>query len=266
MTLTGNIIDVQTQQPIPNAVVQEATFDTASNTLHPFGPIQNITGSNYSLNVNSLSSDQYFQFTAPGYNLYYANDLSLASSPTVQLLKDTEANKNLLLAGGALAFLYLVRNKKREVGKLETKDVIPYLLIGGVLIAGGFLKSILEKFGLISNAAVAKEGSNPNSFWNPLFYQVYSTFTKTIDTPTATADAKKIYDAFTPIGYYVEDIIAVIHSLQTQSEVSFLAKVFNDVYGKDLYNFLVNGWWPGDHLSTDEILQLNNYISQLPTN
>lgn len=263
MTVTGFIYDSVTGKNILTAIMK---IIAADGTVISSTPLT--SGQYYFTSTQNDLPGIEIYFTAQNYNtvFYAATTLLQNTNFDIQLNPGPVVKNEMLPIAAGIGILLLAAKKKKAVGKLETKDVMPYLLIGGVLVAGGVVKSILEKFGLITPAAVTKPSNDPTSFWNPLFYTHYSNYTKAIDTDQATTLANKIYDAFTPIGYYIEDITAAIHSLQTQSEVSFLAKVFNDIYGKDLYQFLINGWWPGDHISNDEAIGLNNFISQLPTN
>jgi hypothetical protein len=271
MTLTGNIIDVQTQRPILNASVQEVTLDKSTNKLTAVGPVNPIIGASYSIEVSSLSSDQYFQFTAPGYNLYYANDLSLASSPIVHLLKNAMSKENLLLlGGGALALLALSQNKKGAVGKLTVDDVKPYLLIGGILVVTGTLKKILTSLGVFTSAATSAVNSqinNPDSYWQPSFWKKYTNFPNgTLTSAKAVQILAAIDNAFGPVSDDVAAVNAQFHQLTSQAEVSYLADIAMQASGRDLLTYLRGTGWPNDRLSDSEINSIDNYISQLPTN
>ena len=263
MLIDGSIVDKVTGSIIPNCEIVRYL-----NNIVIGSPILVSDGNFSGLDV-SLDQNLSFLFSSPGYASAYANSVDILSSGSNNynvFLEPENGKVNTALLGAGILTLILLSSKKKAVGEIDVKKYTPYLLIGGVLVVGGVVKKILEKFGLITPAAVTKPSTDPTSYWNPLFYTHYNDYTKAINTQQATVLANNIYSAFTPIGYYIEDITAAIHSLQTQCEVSFLAKIFNDIYGKDLYQFLINGWWPGDHISNDEAVQLNAFISNLPTN
>jgi hypothetical protein len=106
--------------------------------------------------------------------------------------------------------------------------------------------------------------ADPNSFWNPNYWKQTQQYTYAIDTPTAERYADQINDA---LGYFNDDesaIISVFHQLRTKANFSYLAYVFNNKYGKDLFATLRGGNWPQDGISDADLLAINNYGDTLP--
>ena len=267
MTLSGKIIDVQTGKPVQNATWQEVYYQAENKMLTPFGPVFPVNQSVYQIDVDSISDQQYFQFTAPGYNIYYANDVSLQSDSTVKLLK--EDNKNLILAGSALAIL-LLSQKKNAVGKMTVEDVKPYILIGGVLVVTGLFKKLLTSLGVYDSAATValdQAATNPKSFWNPTFWQQFSSFPN--GSLTSQQAGEKLWAIDNAFGTFSDDVSAVnavFHSLTSQSELSYMAFVAQQIFKQDLLTYLRGTSWPNDRLSDSEVQAINTFISKLPTN
>lgn len=268
MNISGTIKDAQTGNAINNAKVQEIYFQSDSNTLTPIGTIFSAPGGNYSLNIDSIDSEQYFQFTAPGYNLFYANDLSLASNPNILLLKEPLSSSALILPIGLLVLLFT--KKKAAMGKLQTKDVYPYLLIGGVLVVTGALKKILTSMGILTSAdttALDTATTNPGSFWNPNFWRQFTSFPNgSLTQAQAVQMLSEIDSAFGVLSDNVAQVTGVFKQLTSQAEVSYLSYMATQISNTDLLTYLRGGTWPNDRLSDSETETINQFLSKLPTN
>jgi hypothetical protein len=268
MNITGTIKDAQTGNAINDAKVQEVYYEADNNLLTPIGNIFSAPGGNYSLTVDNLSSDQYFQFTAPGYNLYYANDISLASNPNVLLLKEPVKTGEILFP---LALLALIMTKKKAtMGKLQTKDVYPYLLIGGVLVVTGALKKMLTSLGILTSAdttALDTANTNPESFWNPDFWRQFTSFPNgSLTQAEAVQMLSEIDASFGVISDNVAQVTGVFKKLTSQAEVSYLSYMATKISNTDLLTYLRGGTWPNDRLSDSEVQSINLFLSKLPTN
>lgn len=148
---------------------------------------------------------------------------------------------------------------------ISAKDI---LLVGGGLAVLLTLKSVFVKLGLSSGAGsqqTQNELENPNSVWKPNFWK------KTGGLILRRADAenysKTIHNAF---GVFQDDfnsIMGVFSRLKAKTQVSFLADVFNQIYGEDLLTFLTNGGglfiWDG--LSDAQLKQITDLVKKLPT-
>jgi hypothetical protein len=153
---------------------------------------------------------------------------------------------------------------------LETQDLMPYLLIGGVLVLTGAIKSILTGLGVLTSAAttaVKNNINNPNSFWQPSFWKQYTSFPNGSLTATqAMQYLVAIDNAFGPISDDVAAVNAVFHQLTSQSEVSYMADIAYQASGRDLLTYLRGTSWPNDRLSDSEINDIDIYLQKLPTN
>lgn len=176
-------------------------------------------------------------------------------------------NKVILLAAIGLLLYMLQENKK--VGKIEKKDIWNFVLIAGVVLSFDVIKKLLEGIGIWKTAdtkGLDQAATDPSSWWNPSYYQQFSSYTYTINTTQAQDYAKRIYDAFGFFNDCEECVKSVFYELRTKSNVSFLSKVFQDRYGQALLPFLRGGIWPQDRLSDADVAEINNYISKLPKN
>lgn len=154
--------------------------------------------------------------------------------------------------------------------KISAKEVVTY---GGAIFALFAMYKIAEKFGFIKSDAEQQQQQNLQnlqtgggstvlgSFWNPNFWQnvakKYGTAT-TIGKNVADNLAYNIWDAIAWWGDSETQIYAVFRALQYQSQISYLAQVFQAKYDKDLYGFLQ------DHLSDDELNNIAVIIQNYP--
>lgn len=223
------------------------------------------------ISVFAGSMDAKFQLSSPGYKpiIFTIGDIiGTGEGPYFfSMEKDTTQNVMPLAIGAGIIFLLAKKKEqKKQVGKIETKEV---LLIGGGLIAFSVLQKILQGVGLWKSQETKnldQETTNPNSFWSPNYYKMYSSYSYAIDRKTAESYAKEIYNAFGMFNDCEECVKAVFRRLRTKSNVSYLVQVFSDVYGQDLLTFLRGGIWPQDRLSDSDVNEINSFLSKLPTN
>ena len=144
------------------------------------------------------------------------------------------------------------------------------VLIAGTAVFGLIVaRKILVSFGLLGGRGqreVVSELQNPNSPWKPTFWKSAPTGSALIKRSTAEAYAKTIYDA---LNWYADDtakVTGVFSALRTKSQVSFLADVFQQVYGADLLSYLQEGsdTFPWNGLGDDELLRITNLVDRLP--
>jgi hypothetical protein len=270
VTINGTLKDIQTLKVIPNGIMQEIYYESDGNILTPFGPIYNINNGTWTLTVDVLSSDRYFQFSAPGYNIYYANLTSLYNDSNVQLLTSSHS---AILPIAAIGLFLLAAKKKKHVagiGKMETKDVMPYILIGGVLVAAGLLKKFFTSLGILDSAdttALNNADTNPQSFWNPNYWKQFSSFPNgAITTEQAVNYLLQITDAFGFFSDNVAAVDAVFHQLTSKAQVSYMSYVSAQNGGSDLLTYLRGSSWPNDRLSDSEVQAINSFLNNLPTN
>jgi hypothetical protein len=204
---------------------------------------------------------------APGYQSVTLKAAEMQVQNDVTLRKPISS---AVLLAALLAFIAFAKKRKKEVGKVTTADVFPFMLIGGGVLAFVLIKEILEKLG-IWKSKDEKELDNtttdPNSWWSPNFWRSKPagvSWSYVIDTATAIEWSKQIYDAFGAFNDCEECAIAVFKRCRTKANASFLSDIFSQRYGEDLLTFLRGGWWPQDRLSDEDVNVINNYVNQLP--
>lgn len=173
----------------------------------------------------------------------------------------------LVLAAVALYRYSQKKKGRKKIGAFTKNDLIPLFWLGGGLIAFSVIKKILIFLHIWDDpksTALDQAAIDPNSFWRPDFWRKSQNYSYTIDTPTAQAYAKEIYDAFGAFDDNEDQAIGVFRRLRTKANLSFLADVFNQVYGQDLLTFLRGGIWPKDRLSDDDVALINSMIAALP--
>ena len=154
-------------------------------------------------------------------------------------------------------------------------DINPNLLfaVGGLAIAYfGIIKPILNKLGVTKSSedktidAQENKGNKENAF-SPVFYKQSPSGAKLLSKKSADFFAKQIKDA---MGTFSDDeakIYGVFRSLKTQSQVSFLADRFQQLYQSDLLDYLKRGasnWNAGSGLNSDELNQVITIVNKLP--
>jgi hypothetical protein len=171
-----------------------------------------------------------------------------------------------------IAFMLATHKKQgKKLSGFNTADIMPFLYIGGGLIAFSLVKKVLEKLGLwdskdtkdLDNAA-----NDPNSFWNPNYWITIKppnqNYSYAINESTAKNWCKEIYDAFGPFDDCEECAISVFKRCRTKANASFLVWVFQREYSMDLLGFLRGGLWPKDRLSDADVNVINQFINGLP--
>ena len=280
MQIAGTITDAATGKPVVNAYWQESYYDDSSGNISPFGNKYPAPGGNYNidfdaLGLSGLSANHYFVFSAPGYEIYYANDISLNDTPNVLLPKSAgilSSSAGGILAVGAGLFLLASQNKKKhEIGKLETKDVFPYLLIGGAVLALGLVKKITDAFGLTSSAdqqAVNNYSNTPGSFWNSDFWQEFTSWPDSVLVNNDSAASQLWIALDNSWGVMVpnfDNVFAIFKTMKSQSDLSYFSYYVKSNEGEDLLGYLQGFSWTETRLSASQIVQISNYITQLPT-
>ncbi len=204
---------------------------------------------------------------APGYQTQSLQAAQMKFQNDVVLHKPI--NSALILAA-LIAFIAFAKKRKKEVGKVTTADVFPFMLIGGGVLAFVLIKQVLETLGIWKDAdekELDQTATDPGSWWSPNFWKskpANVSWSYVIDTATAIEWSKQIYDSFGAFNDCEECAIAVFKRCRTKANASFLADIFSQRYSEDLLTFLRGGWWPQDRLSDSDVNTINNYVNQLP--
>jgi hypothetical protein len=258
----GDVYDNETGHLVLNGKVRLVSDDGQTTQ---FTPINNGT---YWARTDQEPTQIFVHFSFPGYADRVINILELQTSPDVGLDK-SKVNTALLLALIA-AFILWAKRKKKKVGKVTTGDIIPWIILGGGILAFDTIQNILEALGLWKTKGEkeldAHEG-NPNSWWSPNFWRskpASASWTYTIDRQTAESYAGDIWDAFGWFNDCEECVTSIFKKLRTKANASYLAEIFTEKYGMDLLKFLRGGWWPQDRLSDTDVKYIDEYLEKLP--
>lgn len=261
MRLQGKITSKETGEAIPAMVVALHPKDGAIATLE----IQ--PGEFYYLDgEQQYISELIIVFASQGYASTKRTGAELMIQPNIVLAKS-----NVIVLGVAAIILFAVLLKqKKSVGSLETKNVLPWLLIAGAALGFVLLKQLLEALGIWKDPDERRLddlSKDANSFWNPNFWNTKpanQSYTNPITLTTAKTYATEIYNSFGALNDCEECVKAVFKRIYSQASASFIAYAFNQVYGMDLLDFLRGGVWPQDRLSDKDVNEITNYVLTLP--
>lgn len=148
--------------------------------------------------------------------------------------------------------------------------VIKYAAIGvgGLVLLKAFnlTTNIANAFGL-GESQTAKDinafASSTDNFFAPAFWKEAPKGSLILTYEAATQDASDINNNIGWFHYNPAGVIAVFHRLHTQSQVSFLADVYDQKYGQDLLNDISGGYFQ-NRLSDAEVKTLIDYLKTLP--
>jgi len=143
------------------------------------------------------------------------------------------------------------------------------ILAGGALLYLGVLNPLLKFLGLKDNEDekavenVITNGGSDNPF-NPSFYKAAPAGAKLITVASAKQLAAIIYNAFGAFNDDEDAVFGVFRALGYQSQVSFLADIFQQTYKVDLLKYLLGGNWPQDRLSAEDVNQIIQIVRSKP--
>ena len=129
---------------------------------------------------------------------------------------------------------------------MKQSDYKPIMYFGGIVLTYYLIvQPIFEKLGISKGSETLKVDKieTMEAEKNPFSPRYYKQFKKALLLKSASVDAmaKKVYDA---LGNFTGDdedtIYGVFRSLKAKTQVSQLAEVFYNKYGKDLFGFLRN--------------------------
>jgi len=261
MIIRGKVFDKQTGEEIPATVIG----------LHPvdgsFATIQIQPGEGYYLEGDeTYIRELTIVFSSQGYASVKKTGSELIADPDIILAKT-----NVIVLGvAAIALFAVMLNQKRKVGAIETKQVIPWLLIAGAALGFILLKQLLEALGIWKDPderRLDNLSKDANSFWNPNVWNTKpasQAYTRPITLQTAKDYAQEIYSSFGPFNDCEECVIGVFKRCASQATASYISFAFNQLYGMDLLDFLRGGVWPQDRLSDKDVNDITNYILTLP--
>lgn len=215
-------------------------------------------------------------FSAAGHRTIETTGAELIDTGSNIHLEKSNSAVVLILAAG---LLYAFSNSKKKVGSPvallaaqnpTVKKAMPFILVGGGVLAFFVLKDILEKLGIWKDKderTVDDTSDDPESFWNPTMWQkkpAGTNYTNPITLSTAKSYANEIYQATGVFDDCEECIKSVFRRLPSQAAASYVAFAFDLEYSMDLLNFLKGGTWPQDRLSYEDIAEITRYVTLLP--
>lgn len=267
-------------------------FDTGGNPVYGVAVsllYENQVTQSSQMNENSNSFQVWtyrpdeimVKFDKSGYEplLISFNDIINNNNIVLQKSK-TSVGMAPVLLGAGLLLLMTSSKKKGKVGRLQAKDIQPWLLLAGGI--GGFflVRSLLAKFGLVKGSgqiAVDSELKNPNSPWKPAYWKNAPSYALILDYDTAVGMAHTIFDSFGITSDDYNQVLGVFNRLRTKSEVSYLADIFSQqtfsswfgiskTSNLDLLTFLTDGGGvlPWDGLSDTHLKTITDLVDRLP--
>jgi hypothetical protein len=149
---------------------------------------------------------------------------------------------------------------------MKKTAIDPNILIkAGVSIAGLFIVyKLLQKTGLLPSAESTQAAQNLQqlesaSVWDyNKFLSTLPAGAKLLTQSGAAAYVEDLWDATGTFNDDEEAIYGVFRAMKTQSQISALAKRFNQLKSKDLYGYLK------DYLNEEELLNVKKIIDQKP--
>lgn len=230
--------------------------------------IEILPGEKYTIDAGNDAGSLKVIFSAQGYKSIETTILQLQSGGSnIHLEKSNQTVWMLLIA---LGLLYTFSSRKKSVGKLQTSDIIPILLIAGAVIGFSFIKQLLEGLGIWDSKDTKQlddDAASGSNWWNPSYYKTkpaYVSYTNPITKSRADQLAKYLYDQFNFLNDDEEAAIAVFKSLPSQAAGSYLSESFRDMFGVDMLSWLRGGNWPQDRLSDADVNTINTYMKSLP--
>ena len=149
---------------------------------------------------------------------------------------------------------------------MKKTAIDPNILIkAGISLAGLFIVyKLLQKTGLLptaesTQAAQSLQALESSNYWNYNdFLQKAPGGHALLTQAGAAAYVQDLWDATGTFNDDEEAIYGVFRAMRTQSQISALAKRFNQLKGKDLYGYLK------DYLNESELLTVKKIIDQKP--
>jgi hypothetical protein len=240
-------------------------FDPVSKTSQV---IEILPGEQYTIDGTEVDiADMLVTFSAVGYVDMVVTVGELFSSGSNIHLERAASSSLLPIVVFSAAAIALMNKKKKSVSGTTANDLMPVILVGGVLFGVHMISRILDKLGLGGDPTTGEQ-SDPNSPFNPTYWRGFSSFTYAITLQQADTYAETIHNAFTVFQDDFNAIWSVFSQLKTKANVSFLSDIFSRKYTEALLPFLTDGGGllPWDGLSKDNLNKILSYVSQLPTN
>jgi hypothetical protein len=139
------------------------------------------------------------------------------------------------------------------------------LIKAGISLAGLFIVyRLLQKTGLLPSAESTQAAQNLQQLESASVWD-YNKFLGTLPAGalllTQNGAAAYVDDLWNATGYFNDDeqaIYGVFRAMKTQSQISALAKRFNQLKAQDLYSYLKN------YLNEEELLTVKKIIDQKP--
>lgn len=149
---------------------------------------------------------------------------------------------------------------------MKKTSIDPNTLIkAGISLAGLFIVyRLLQKVGLLPTAESTQAAQNLQQLENATVWD-YNKFLSNLPAGakllTQNGAAAYVNDLWNATGYFNDDeqaIYGVFRAMKTQSQISALAKRFNQLKAQDLYSYLKN------YLNEEELLTVKKIIDQKP--
>lgn len=208
----------------------------------------------------------------PGNAVDLERNYKLLPAVTVTATKPPAKKFPVWLALLPLAVIAADKKKGSKLSGIKPGDAMTGLIIVGGVLGFNVVSRILETLGLKDTKATADlnkaaEMENSKNPWSPAFWKAGPPGTLLMTYASARDKAIIIKHAFGLIDDNEEAVFNIFRQLKTQSQLSFLADIFQQGYKQDLFTFLRGGsWWQvgADRLSDAELARLNQMVFKLP--
>lgn len=249
IAVNGKLINLQ----------DNSTLSTIKNSLQANVAVEDVPA--YQLQV---------VFSKPGYKTISLNVGNVSGESSVTLRFERSPMFPALELAALVGLIAWAKHKKKTVGKVETKDVFPWLLIGGGLLAFSIIKKVLEWLGIWEgqdSKTLDQEAADPNSPWSPTLWQTLQAkgvnWSYALTYDQAANLVSQLQNAFGAFNDNEDAAKAVFHNFRTQANASFFADVFQRITGDNLLSYLRGGWWPQDRLSDADVYEITQYLKNL---
>lgn len=236
-------------------------FDPASGSSQV---IEILPGEQYTIEGDETAiENMVVTFSATGYaDLVTTVSELILQAGDVQLKRPSLLVPIIVVTAGALVLM----RKRKKVGAVSSNDLMPVVLVGGVVFGAHVISRILDKFGLGGDPTIPTQ-ADPTSPWKPAYWRQFTSFTYAITTSQAKEYSATIHNAFTIFQDDYNAVMSVFSALRTKANVSYLVDIFSQTYSEDLLTFLTDGGGilPWDGLSKDHLNIILAYVDKLPT-
>jgi hypothetical protein len=144
--------------------------------------------------------------------------------------------------------------------------IVPIVLgVGGLIIANNIISRIFDK----SQEQRDNEAAATGNAWQPNYWRDYALknggYVHIIGVNGAKFSAQQIYNALRHVIDDDDVVINIFQQLNYKTQVSYLADIFQQQYGKSLYTYLLNGggWSWASGMKDTNLAIINKLVNKM---